>query len=259
MVEADKDYLRKMLLRRRQDIFNRLKDMEHEWRTLSERDIELEEEAQKTDLTLLFDQLDEMEKNEIEEIDLALTKLAVGNYGRCEMCSNTISLKRLEILPATRLCRKCALHLENTKEKLPPVPEIINKGEVPFEYKDLRDEEVLQAIWENLKETKELDLEELDITYQNGVIYLDGLIPSENEHRFLRDILFGSMGFSTLVDRLIVDETAWEREDRTPGRAPSSLEDDMGITQKKELTDDQFEAQEEGIPYSFPETPGEEK
>jgi RNA polymerase-binding transcription factor DksA len=37
-----------------------------------------------------------------------LTKMAAATYGACEKCRKTISLKRLETLPAARLCKRCA-------------------------------------------------------------------------------------------------------------------------------------------------------
>jgi RNA polymerase-binding transcription factor DksA len=112
MDEKDLKRLKELLLRQRLEIYDRLQGLESEWEALSERDIEMEEEAQKADLTALFDQLDELEKQEIEEIDLALTKMAAVTYGTCEMCRKPISLKRLETLPATRFCKRCARKAE---------------------------------------------------------------------------------------------------------------------------------------------------
>jgi RNA polymerase-binding transcription factor DksA len=112
MDEKDLKRLKELLLKQRREIYDRLQGLESEWETLSERDIEMEEEAQKADLTALFDQLDDLEKQEIEEIDQALTKMAAATYGTCEMCRKLISLKRLETLPATRFCKRCARKAE---------------------------------------------------------------------------------------------------------------------------------------------------
>ena len=43
----------------------------------------------------------------IEEIDLALAKIAAGTYGRCESCGSEIPSARLEALPHARLCVSC--------------------------------------------------------------------------------------------------------------------------------------------------------
>ena len=112
MDEQDLKRLKDLLLTQRLEIFKRLKGLESEWLMLSERDIEREEEAQKADLTALFDQLDDLEKQEIEDIDLALTKMAAATYGTCETCRKAISLKRLETIPATRFCKRCARKAE---------------------------------------------------------------------------------------------------------------------------------------------------
>lgn len=112
MDDNDLKRLKDFLLAQRREILERLQGLESEWEILSERDIEREEEAQKADLTSLFNQLDDLEKQAIEDIDLALTKMAAATYGACEKCGKTISLQRLEALPATRFCKKCAREAE---------------------------------------------------------------------------------------------------------------------------------------------------
>jgi len=112
MNEQDLQRQKSLLMRRRREIYDRLQGLESEWDALSERDIEWEEEAQKADLTGLFSQLDDLEKREIEEIDRALTKMAADTYGGCEKCRKPISLQRLEVLPATPFCKRCAQKAE---------------------------------------------------------------------------------------------------------------------------------------------------
>ena len=68
--------MRLRLLRQRREIFERLRLFESDWQALGEREIEMEEEAQKADLTRIFDQLVNRRKDGLEEIDLALSKLA---------------------------------------------------------------------------------------------------------------------------------------------------------------------------------------
>ena len=108
MTELDAQRLKEKLLRQRQEIFTSMQDLETEWQVLSEHEIETGDQAQKDDLTSIFDQLDARERDEIEEIDLALTKMESASYGICEKCHKQISLQRLEVLPATRFCIKCA-------------------------------------------------------------------------------------------------------------------------------------------------------
>ncbi|MBW1834154.1 MAG: TraR/DksA C4-type zinc finger protein [Deltaproteobacteria bacterium] len=127
------------------EIFARLLWLESDWQVLKERDIESEEEAQKADETSLFDQ------DEIEDIDLALCRVAAGSYGICESCEKLISLKRLEALPATLLCRRCARRYGEKQKKLPRAREVITCAELPDEYKNLTNEELQMVILEHLR------------------------------------------------------------------------------------------------------------
>ena len=45
---------------------------------------------------------------EIRRIDMALSRIAAGEYGWCTSCGEAIALKRLENDPATPLCIDCA-------------------------------------------------------------------------------------------------------------------------------------------------------
>ncbi|MEA3334593.1 MAG: TraR/DksA C4-type zinc finger protein [Chloroflexota bacterium] len=47
-------------------------------------------------------------EQQIEELQQALARVAAGDYGRCDMCGERIDPERLEIVPATTLCAKCA-------------------------------------------------------------------------------------------------------------------------------------------------------
>jgi DnaK suppressor protein len=247
-------HLRKVLLKQRQEIFERLRRLESDWQVLGERDIELEEEAQKADETSLFDQLDELEKDEIEDIDLALCRIAAGSYGICESCEKLISLKRLEALPATRLCRKCARRYEEKQKKLPRARGVITCAELPDEYKNLSNEELQMVILEHLRNDGRVDREELEVSCRNGVVYLEGVIASENQHQLLLRILTDVMGFASIVDRLEINKLIWEREDRAPGRAAFRPSADVD-----EISDDVFESQEKESPYMFPDQPPAEK
>jgi RNA polymerase-binding transcription factor DksA len=118
MGEKDLAHLKELLLRQRREILDRLHGLESDWQALSERDIELEEEAQKVALASLFDQLEERERQELDDIELALTKMVGSSYGICEKCRKPLTLARLEVLPAAHFCRKCAFELEE-KQKNP--------------------------------------------------------------------------------------------------------------------------------------------
>jgi RNA polymerase-binding transcription factor DksA len=108
MTANNLEQLKAKLLQQRQEIFGRLHSLENGWQTLSEPDIEVAEEAQKAELTELFNRLDLQKQQQLEELDLALTRMAAATYGVCETCRKAIPLDRLQLLPATRYCRKCS-------------------------------------------------------------------------------------------------------------------------------------------------------
>jgi len=256
MSEQDNMRLREMLLKQREEIFERIQGLESEWQELGERDIEIEEEAQKKDLTSLFAQLDNLEKMEIEEIDLALYRMAGQTYGLCESCRKPISLKRLDALPATRLCRKCAGKYEEIQKSLPPAREVISAAKLPVGYENLSDKEVEEAIREHLRNDGRIDLEELEIHCRKGVIYLEGAIPSNREQQILLRILTDIMGFNSVIDHLEINKVIWERENRSAGTIPYSPGPDKNkIYEIDELAEDVFESQEEDKPYMFPDRP----
>ena len=61
-------------------------------------------------------------------------------YGRCELCGKTIPFKRLEVLPATRLCRKCAQKYEQNQKIRQHLPDEIIHEELLDEYRSLDEE-----------------------------------------------------------------------------------------------------------------------
>ncbi|RMF91156.1 MAG: BON domain-containing protein [Nitrospinota bacterium] len=246
--------LREKLLSRLEEIVHHLLQRQAEREALQEREIELEEEAQKADISRLSDQLEEREKREIEEIDLALHKIALGTYGLCEQCQRPIEWKRLDALPAARLCRRCAKQAEQTRSLLPLPQEILTATPLPQEYQGLDGRQLRQVIQEELRSDGRIDLEELKISCRQGVVYLEGAVPNEGEHQILLHILTDVMGLTAIVDRLRIDEMIWEREDRTPSPPrPLVSEDEQLLYDLEELSEDVFEAQEEEVPYTPPD------
>ena len=53
----------------------------------------------------------ELRTHEREEINDALLRIELGDYGICEACGNPIEIDRLEAMPATRWCKADA-HLQ---------------------------------------------------------------------------------------------------------------------------------------------------
>ena len=121
-------------------------------------------------------------------------------------------------------------------------------------YQNLNDRDLKLSILDNLKNDGRLDLEELEISCRKGVVYLEGIIPSEIEHQILLRTLTDVMGFSSLIDRIQINALDWEREDVAPGTAdPEPTPYEQMLYDEEPYTENIFESEEDEIPYDFPE------
>ena len=210
-------FLRDMLLERRSSILERVRRLAAAWQELEEPAIELEEEAQKASLVKPYDKLDENGKIEIEQIDLALIKMSLGDYGVCESCGDDIAPRRLQVIPWARLCVECASDYEKQHRSLPQTSEVVASGKVPDEYQGLTNEQIVHLIHERLQTEERIDTEELRISLRKGVVFLDGTLESEAEHDLILHILADSMGFSSLIDRVEINELSIEPDEIPEG------------------------------------------
>jgi RNA polymerase-binding transcription factor DksA len=260
MAGEDFTHLKQMLLSRREAIFDRSLGLESGWRSLEDRDSELEEEAQKITLMSLYDELALRDQREIEEIDRALLKIEQGSFGCCERCKKPISRARLEALPEVRLCLSCARKSEKALGRRNDNREAMSCSAAPSGYEDLSDEDLAELIKEALRNDGRIDTQDLDVTIHGGTIRLNGVLPSEEEHQIILRILLDSICFGSLVDRLEISEVTSERKDLMPERFV--LEPRMGIPLEmgeEETTDDPFEMQEEDIAFDVPDRPPAEQ
>ena len=106
---------------------NKLTEQKKELRTMLER-FAKEDKKPKGDWDTRFPQFDggklEEAADEVEEFDSlrsvehslelklkktneALKKIKKDTYGKCEGCGNNIELKRLEVVPEAKKCKKC--------------------------------------------------------------------------------------------------------------------------------------------------------
>ena len=84
--------LQSLLLNRRREMLEQVAHLEFEREELGQHFIESIDSAQKENLARLIHKLDERGKEEIEEIELALTKMSSGKYGICEICGKSIPI-----------------------------------------------------------------------------------------------------------------------------------------------------------------------
>ncbi len=210
-------FLRNVLLERRSSILERVQRLAAALLELEEPAIEMEEEAQKASIAKPYDKLDENGKLEIEQIDLALIKMSLGDYGVCESCGDDIAPRRLQAIPWARLCVECARDFEKQHRSLPQTSEAVVSGKVPDEYQGLANEQIVHLIYERLQTDERIDTEELRMSLRKGVVFLDGALESEFEHDLVLQILADSMGFSSIVDRVEINELSNEADEISEG------------------------------------------
>jgi RNA polymerase-binding transcription factor DksA len=57
----------------------------------------------------MLERLGAAETHELRMIDAALKRIAEGDYGYCVKCGAEISAGRLDMIPATPFCHRCAV------------------------------------------------------------------------------------------------------------------------------------------------------
>jgi DnaK suppressor protein len=60
--------------------------------------------------------LHERDRNALYAIERALGKISAGTYGQCELCSQSIGIKRLQARPFTSLCIECMEEQEDSQK-----------------------------------------------------------------------------------------------------------------------------------------------
>lgn len=68
----------------------------------------LEEQAQDIENDEVVDGLEELERTQLAQINAAIDRIENGSYGQCLSCGNEIAQTRLEAVPFSTNCIKCA-------------------------------------------------------------------------------------------------------------------------------------------------------
>ncbi len=171
---------------------------------------EFQEQAQRERDATVLESRDEMAQNRLRDIDAALARIEAGTFGKCESCDAMISEETLRLDPTVRWCPQCAHRRERAQATSAPPPEtemetIPERGELPPDLSILDDDELQDHLRELIRNDDRIDAEELQIQARNGVIYLEGALPSEPEHQILLNILTDIAGIRDIVDHLEVE------------------------------------------------------
>ena len=104
-----KSELREQLIVRRQELVDRVRSIESNFRREEEP---LEKDAEEQSLQIETDDvlkaLDEFGRRELASIERALARMESGTYGTCARCEEPIAPARLKALPIADLCIRCA-------------------------------------------------------------------------------------------------------------------------------------------------------
>jgi DnaK suppressor protein len=107
---------RERLLAQQRQLEQRVFRLETELSTMeAERDIERMDHAQEEAVNDEMIALDERSRQQVAEIQAALARMEEGTYGDCVRCGESIDLRRLESVPATRYCVTCQEQLERAR------------------------------------------------------------------------------------------------------------------------------------------------
>ena len=266
------------LRRRRADMIARAAQTQEELDYLSaDRESEWSDRALEERTMHLLSRLDVRETEAVRELDAALERITDGTYGRCANCGQELSGARLRAMPTARLCPTRAHELEPSdlaaaeenidsnvegagdhnpqeveEEDLP------DSGRVPPDLSLLSDEELRDVIYDQVRDDGRVEMEELQVTCRNGVVILNGALPSEREHSILLQLITDVLGFEEVVNHLEVEDWAWQRDERNKAELPAP-----GNPPNLEMygSDDVVESSEEVLddvpPLGQPEPEGE--
>lgn len=101
------DKAKQTLLARRAEIMEHLTEVEDQLDDEPPKD--WEDRASERQGDEVLQALGNAEADEIKQIDAALARIKAGTYGECAKCGDDISAERLALLPATPLCKNCAI------------------------------------------------------------------------------------------------------------------------------------------------------
>jgi DnaK suppressor protein len=222
------------------------------------REAERDEHAQEERDTRVLENLDARQQQQLADIDAALARIEAGSFGRCQNCGRAISEDRLRANPTTTLCIDCLAREEQAQEEGTETSETepAARAPLPPDLELFDDNELAAHLTELVKDDGQVDIEELQISVENGLVILNGAVPSEAEHQILLNILTDVAGLQEIDDRLEIVRLAWEREDRAKDEAAQDIMPGTVPDQEPYAgTEDVVLSEEEGVIYEPPVNP----
>lgn len=115
MDRESSDSVRELLITRKKQLVKLIQEQREEMGAIqSSRSPDWIDLTAATENIHLLMTLGDSERRELDDIEIALAKIADGSYGGCEGCGQAISPDRLEAKPTARLCKECKQQEEAT-------------------------------------------------------------------------------------------------------------------------------------------------
>jgi hypothetical protein len=158
----------------------------------------------------------------------------------------------LYALPWTRYCLRCAQSRESfgTGE--------IASAPVTLDQEATTDDDMQDMIEDALQEDGRVEIEDLDITCEDGVVYLNGVLPARSKHEILLEVIHDTLDFNEIVDNITIDRQPWERRERPPASTPEKPEKEIMMEGDDEPVD-VYTSLSDGEPMTPPDALRPEK
>lgn len=202
------EQLEKNMLERREEILSLRSSLLMSRKQVMEPENEIEEMASKETMGDELELLDGQAVDELESIDRALDRIDRGVYGRCEICKRPIAARRLQALPWTTVCKRCAQAAESAPATDQDAGETFREA--------LTDDLAVQAIWDELDSRETLDIDGLEVRCDSGTVYLSGHVSGDREYQLVMEAVEEDLGFEDVIDQINIDdrERQMDEEDK---------------------------------------------
>ena len=116
MQTSELNYFKDILLSRKEQIESNISSVNSELQGMDTADLNDEgDHASANNSSLVESAIIEQQMQELKEIEVALGKIANGEYGICEMCEDEIGFQRLKVKPHAVYCIDCREIVEKSK------------------------------------------------------------------------------------------------------------------------------------------------
>jgi len=113
---SELNYFKEILESRKEQIEKNINGVNTELSELSSLELNDEgDHASANNNSMVESAIVEQQQKELKEIEVALNKIANGEYGICEMCEDEIGFQRLKVKPHAVYCIDCREIAEKSK------------------------------------------------------------------------------------------------------------------------------------------------